>query len=185
MSFRESKECLLAGEYAIEPEEYYANPSKHCRMAKLRARMPTFLLSVFLLASLLCNASMLLHIRTLKASLIPSQSKYGTFSLVLWNTQYLIQPRYVVAGLSDNMPYTYVAKNEWWGDNETRSDELWNGVNTDGVCISLTDTYAREKGLAISGRFPWDNDRGLYFIKGIHDMHCLVMPYFNLEIEHL
>ena len=85
-----------------------------------------------------------------------------------------------IAGLSDNMPYTYVAKNEWWGDNETRSDELWNGVNTDGVCISLTDTYAREEGLAVSGRFPWDNDRGLYFIKGIHDMHCLVIPYFNL-----
>ena len=81
------------------------------------------------------------------------------------------------------MPYTYVAKNEWWRNNETRSDELWNGINTDGICISLTDTCAREKGLAISGRFPWDKDRGLYFIKGIHDMHCLVNTFVSSSWE--
>lgn len=83
MSIRESKEFLLAGEHGIEPEEYYANPSKYRRMAKLRVYIPMFLLSVFLLASSLYNASLLLQVRALKASLIPNQSKYGTFSFFL------------------------------------------------------------------------------------------------------
>ena len=78
MSFNESKECLLAGEHGIEPEGFYANSSKPRRIVKLRAYIPIFLLSVFLLASLFYNASLLLQVRTLKASLVPSQSKYGT-----------------------------------------------------------------------------------------------------------
>ena len=83
MSFRESKECLLAGEHCIEPEEFYTNTEKSCRIAKLRAHIPTFLLSIFLLASLFCNASLLLQVRALKASLLPNQSKYGTFSFLV------------------------------------------------------------------------------------------------------
>ena len=42
------------------------------------------------------------------------------------------------------------------------------------MAVALTDEYAESHGLPIADRFPWDDDKGLYFIKAFHQLHCLV-----------
>ena len=81
MSFSESKESLLGGEHGIEHERYNAKLSKPRGMGKLRNYIPIMLPSMFLLASVFCNAWLMLQVRDLKASGIQSQPTYGTFSL--------------------------------------------------------------------------------------------------------
>lgn len=65
-------------------------------------------------------------------------------------------------------------KNDYWGENETLADELWNQLNTDAVAVQFSDEYAREHQLPKSARFPWDDSKGIYFIKALHELHCLV-----------
>lgn len=53
------------------------------------------------------------------------------------------------------------------------ADELWNGMDTDPIVVALSDDYAQQHDLKISGRFPWDDEKGIYFLKGFHNLHCL------------
>jgi hypothetical protein len=40
--------------------------------------------------------------------------------------------------------------------------------------VQFSDEYAREHDLPRSARFPWDDSKGVYFIKALHEIHCLV-----------
>lgn len=54
------------------------------------------------------------------------------------------------------------------------------------MAISLHDDFAKQVGLGPSSRFPWDNERSIYYIKGFHDLHCLVsrlsFPWTRAEL---
>lgn len=41
------------------------------------------------------------------------------------------------------------------------------------MAIALADDRARSHDLPTASRFPGDNDKGTYFIKTFHPLHCL------------
>ena len=58
------------------------------------------------------------------------------------------------------------------------SDAAWDALDTDLMAISLHDEFAKDVGLGPSTRFPWDTERSIYYVKGFHDLHCLVSRIF-------
>ena len=80
----------------------------------------------------------------------------------------------LLGGLPYDTPVNFQYHSDYWGENETLADELWEAVETDPVAIALTDDYAQAHNLNVSLRFPWDSNKGLYYIKVFHQMHCLV-----------
>lgn len=76
-------------------------------------------------------------------------------------------------GLGFDTPVIYQSSTDYWGENETLADELWNGVDTDPLVVALSDDYAQQHDLEMSGRFPWDDEKGIYFLKAFHNLHCL------------
>ena len=76
--------------------------------------------------------------------------------------------------LDTNMPYRAMTK--YWHPNATDSDmeAAWDAIDTDAMAIALDDKYAGSLGLPPSTPFPWDTERSVYYVKGIHDLHCLV-----------
>ena len=77
--------------------------------------------------------------------------------------------------MSHEVPVPYHSHTEWWGENETRADELWENLDISPLTVALTDDWAVEHGLDISeARFPWDDDKGVYYLKAFHGLHCLV-----------
>ena len=65
---------------------------------------------------------------------------------------------------------------EYWHPNASDSDmeAAWDAINTNAMAITLEDGFAKRMSLPPSTRFPWDTERSIYYIKGIHDLHCLV-----------
>lgn len=65
---------------------------------------------------------------------------------------------------------------EYWHPNASDSDmeAAWDAINTNAMAITLEDGFAKRMSLLPSTRFPWDTERSIYYIKGIHDLHCLV-----------
>lgn len=70
-----------------------------------------------------------------------------------------------LAGLPSNVPVTYVYHNDWWGENETLANELWESINVDAQVVALSLDYVAEHNLPESDPFPWDTERRLYFPK--------------------
>lgn len=62
-------------------------------------------------------------------------------------------------------------------DTEEVTNAAWEAINYDTGNIALNDDYVAEMGLPVSQRFPWDDTKGLYFMNGQHQIHCLV--YFT------
>lgn len=73
-----------------------------------------------------------------------------------------------------NIPFTrdtiFVNHNRTLQDNAWSSDEL----SPDAGVVAITDEEARFKGLPGTMRFPWDHSKGIYFVNGFHNLHCLV-----------
>lgn len=65
---------------------------------------------------------------------------------------------------------------EYWHPNASDSDMevAWDAINTNAMAITLEDGFAKRMSLPPSTQFPWDTERSIYYIKGIHDLHCLV-----------
>lgn len=83
------------------------------------------------------------------------------------------------AGLAYDTPTEYKYHNEWWGENRSRADELWESLSTDQLVIAPTTEWIDQMGLQRSAdyksaRLPWDQSRGLHFVKVFHQIHCLV-----------
>lgn len=85
-----------------------------------------------------------------------------------------MKPDRSLAGLGYDMPYRFEYHNEYWGENETLADELWDNINTDGLVVALSRDYQAEHNLPASNPFPWDQSKGLYYIQSFHLLHCLV-----------
>ncbi|OQD98666.1 hypothetical protein PENSOL_c008G07706 [Penicillium solitum] len=50
---------------------------------------------------------------------------------------------------------------------------MWDGINLDAMVIAPTIEWAQDMGLTDSWDFPWDPKRKIYFLKVIHQLHCL------------
>ena len=93
---------------------------------------------------------------------VPSQSLYTL----------LTDP---LAGLQANVETQYQYKTEYSGENETLATELWEAINsTSAGAIALDHDWAKSKGLIRAQNFPWDTEKGIYYVQGIHDVHCVV-----------
>lgn len=67
-------------------------------------------------------------------------------------------------------------------DTEEVTNAAWEAINYDTGNVALDDDYVAEMGLPVSQRFPWDDSKGLYFMNGQHQIHCLVR--FNLSLRY-
>lgn len=81
------------------------------------------------------------------------------------------------SGLTFNTPTPYHSETEFWHRNATDGgdmDAAWDAIDTGPMAVALHDDYAKEHGLSFTSRFPWDTERSVYYLKGYHDLHCLV-----------
>jgi hypothetical protein len=81
-----------------------------------------------------------------------------------------------LGGLTFDTLIPYHTSTDYWGldVNQSISDASWDVLDTNPMAISLHDNYAKKVGLGPSTRFPWDTERSIYYLKGFHDLHCLV-----------
>ena len=54
------------------------------------------------------------------------------------------------------------------------ADTLWDQISVNEGAIALTDAESGSLGLPTAQRFPWNDDMGIYFLNGYHNLHCLV-----------
>ena len=82
----------------------------------------------------------------------------------------------IVAGLTFDTPIPYEWHTAYNGENQTLADELWANLqpDIDAGLVALTDEYTKANDLLYAQRFPWQEDTGIYFLNGLHSMHCLV-----------
>ena len=79
------------------------------------------------------------------------------------------------AGLQANVGIPYQSKTEYSGEDEGLATELWEAINTTSAgAVALDHHWAASKGLIRAQDFPWDTDKGIYYIQGIHDVQCVV-----------
>lgn len=65
---------------------------------------------------------------------------------------------------------------DFWNPNvsENVMNAAWDSIDTNPIAVALDDKYVEVAGLPPTTRFPWDTERSVYYLKGIHDLHCLV-----------
>lgn len=56
-------------------------------------------------------------------------------------------------------------------------DEYWEHLSNP-VAVALDHDYSDRHGLDRSIGFPWDDEKGVYFVKAFHQQHCLVSFIF-------
>ncbi|KAJ4293062.1 hypothetical protein N0V90_008344 [Kalmusia sp. IMI 367209] len=105
-------------------------------------------------------------------SLIPTKSKFVVAQKHIVTTENKdLKDHLITTGLAYDTPKTYESN---WGKNETEANRYWDSLDASPVVIALTYKEAAEKyGLGPSAPFPWDNEKGLYYIKAFHHLHCL------------
>ena len=81
----------------------------------------------------------------------------------------------ISADLQADVKVPYQAKTEYSGEDEGLATELWEAINsTSAGAVALDHDWAASKGLIRAQDFPWDTNKGIYYIQGIHDVHCVV-----------
>ncbi|KAF3052907.1 hypothetical protein E8E11_011513 [Didymella keratinophila] len=90
------------------------------------------------------------------------------------------------SGLSFDTPVTYQPVSPFWNPNSTAQemDAAWDAIDTNPMAVALHDDFVRRKGLPPSGRFPWDTERSIYYLKGIHDLHCVKYIRKAIAVKH-
>jgi hypothetical protein len=76
---------------------------------------------------------------------------------------------------------------KYWHPNASDSDmeTAWDAIDTNAMAIALDEKFIERVGLPSSTPFPWDTERSVYYIKGIHDLHCLVSPTSHFKCYKL
>lgn len=88
-----------------------------------------------------------------------------------------------LADLAYDTPQMYEAN--WGQKNETEADAYWEELDASPVIVALRYEEAASKyGLPKSVQFPWDNEKGLYYIKAFHHIHCLVSFHPKARNHH-
>lgn len=60
-------------------------------------------------------------------------------------------------------------------EDNNLTEDMWNAYNVDLGNVALSDGYAKSVGLPLAQRWPWDFSKGIYYLHGHHQMHCLQM----------
>lgn len=70
---------------------------------------------------------------------------------------------------------------EYWNPDASDSEmeAAWDAIDTGPMAIALDDKYAEQNGLPPTTRFPWDTERSIYYLKGLHDLHCLASLFYD------
>jgi|SRR5690242_513937 len=94
--------------------------------------------------------------------------------------------RTTYSGLSFDTPIAYEPISPFWNPNTSiqAMDAAWDAIDTSPMAVALHDDYTRKVGLPPSGRFPWDTQRGIYYLKGIHDLHCVKYIRKAITVKH-
>jgi len=81
-----------------------------------------------------------------------------------------------IAKLSWDTPRPWLKKTPYSSTNLAEASKLWEtSLDIDTGMLALTDEFVKKEGLpTMSGRFPWDEDKSIFFVSGFHDLHCLV-----------
>lgn len=124
-----------------------------------------------LLISLSMNVLLVLHHFPQACSEYPNETSYSK----------LLAPRHKSyaneeGGLSFDTLIPYHSFSRYWNPsaNQSVADQAWDALETNPIAVTLHSEHAKDMGLAPSTRFPWDNERSVYYVKGFHDLHCLV-----------
>jgi len=90
------------------------------------------------------------------------------------------------AGLTFDTPTPYHAMTEYWHLNASDSamEAAWDAIETNPLAIALDDSFAKRVELEPSTPFPWDTERSIYYVKGIHDLHCLKLIRKAIVSKH-
>jgi hypothetical protein len=90
------------------------------------------------------------------------------------------------SGLTFNTLVPYHAVTKYWDPNATDIDlqSAWDAIDTGPMAVALHDDYVKRVGLPPTTRFPWDTERSVYYLKGLHDLHCLVRCTCRLKVRH-
>ena len=76
-----------------------------------------------------------------------------------------------------NVPIRWTHHSVWNSDNRTEEDSAWNdppGFQVREAIVALPDSFTRSVGLPSAQRWPWDESKGVYFLEGLHNLHCVV-----------
>jgi hypothetical protein len=68
----------------------------------------------------------------------------------------------------------YKGHTEYQSENQSVADHAWDSFDTSAIAIAVPDDWSNKHKLPYTERFPWDDSKGMYFVKGLHQMHCLV-----------
>ncbi|CAD6576749.1 MAG: hypothetical protein ASARMPREDX12_000370 [Alectoria sarmentosa] len=77
------------------------------------------------------------------------------------------------AGLTRDVPTTFERGGIYVDDDETVSNAAWDAIQYYDGTVALDHDYAASKGIPRSQNFPWDDTKGIYFLNGFHDLHCV------------
>ncbi|KAH8728983.1 hypothetical protein GQ44DRAFT_608170 [Phaeosphaeriaceae sp. PMI808] len=90
------------------------------------------------------------------------------------------------SGLEFNTPMAYHAMTEFWNPNSNETDmkAAWDAIDTGPIAVALHDDFAKRAGLPPTTRFPWDTERSVYYLKGLHDLHCLKLIRKAIVSKH-
>ncbi|RMZ73333.1 Thioesterase domain-containing [Pyrenophora seminiperda CCB06] len=119
-----------------------------------------------LLLSLSANILLVMDNAKLRISHIPARSNFS--------------------GLAFDTDVPYHAMTKYWHPNASDSEmeAAWDAIDTNAMAVALDDRFAEHIGLPPSTRFPWDTERSVYYVKGIHDVHCLKLIRKAIASKH-
>lgn len=105
------------------------------------------------------------------------KTKYSESRAMTSHIYDLISP----GGITFDTDVPFRTHTEYWSPNisDAVANAAWDAIDTNPMAVSLHDDYAKQVGLGPSTRFPWDTERSIYYVKGIHDLHCLVCYLFQ------
>lgn len=86
------------------------------------------------------------------------------------------------AKLSRDTPRPYLKKSPYSSTNLEEASKLWEtSIDIDTGMLALTDEFVKKEGLpTISGRFPWDENKSIFYVSGFHDLHCLKSIHMSI-----
>ncbi|XP_014552011.1 hypothetical protein COCVIDRAFT_111433 [Bipolaris victoriae FI3] len=86
--------------------------------------------------------------------------------------------------LDTNVPYH--AMTRYWHPNASDSDmeAAWDAIDTNAMAVALDDKFVERLSLPPSTPFPWDTERSVYYVRGVHDLHCLKLVRKAIVSKH-
>ncbi|KAF2726800.1 hypothetical protein EJ04DRAFT_406875, partial [Polyplosphaeria fusca] len=90
------------------------------------------------------------------------------------------------SGLSSDILLPFHSHSEYWDFHADPdiANRAWDAIDTNAMAVALRHNYAKKVGLGSSSPFPWDTERSIYYIKGLHNLHCLKLVRKAIVSNH-